>query len=161
MIRSLRRIPFLVPLCGLALGPLTSCSSPTGPAPVPCAQTTVFKSGTQLAANTSVIESFTTAATGAMDVTVDWASDSSVMSLVLAQAPCSLDQLQASGCNVLFSLWSPPKPMQSATSLLPSGTYVLFIGNHNPVQESTAAQVVLRSAGCAPLASASARNQAE
>jgi hypothetical protein len=85
---------------------------------------------------------------GALDVSVDWTSDSTIMNVVLAQSPCTTDQLAAAGCNVLFSAWSPPKHLTDSTSLLPSSTYVLIVGSPNPVQESISAQVALRSAGC-------------
>lgn len=142
--------PFLqVSLFGLALALLlTSCGSPAGPPTVPCTQTTAFQGGIQVPPNTRHVQSFTTPATGALDVTVDWTSASNIMNVVLTQAPCTTEQLAASGCNVLFSAWSPPKPLRVSTSLLPSGTYVLYVGNPNPAAESITAQVLLSSAGC-------------
>jgi hypothetical protein len=70
------------------------------------------------------------------------------MNVVLAQSPCDAERLAAAGCNVLFSLWSPPKPLQDSTSLLRAGTYVLIVGNPNTAPESISAHVILRSAGC-------------
>jgi hypothetical protein len=129
MTRSFRSWPCLVLLSGLVPGLTTGCSSPTGPAPVPCTQTTAF-------------------AAGALDVTVDWRSDTDIMNVVLAQSPCTTEQLAAAGCNVLFSAWSPPKPLKDSTTLLRSGTYVLIVGNPNAAPETISARVILRSAGC-------------
>jgi hypothetical protein len=148
MSRSSRRSLLLLPLCGLVLGLLTHCGNPAGPAPVPCAESTVFKGGAQVAAGTSSVQSITTTATGALDVSVDWALDTSVMNLVIAQAPCTIDQLHAAACNVLFSGWSPPKPLTDRTSLLPAGGYVVLVGNPNAAPELISTKVVLRSAGC-------------
>jgi hypothetical protein len=148
MTRSRGRSLQLVSLWGLTLGVLTSCDNPAGPAAVPCTESTVFKAGAQVPAGASSLQSFATTATGALEVSVDWASAASVMNLILAQAPCTPAQLEEHGCNVLFSDWSPPKPLRDSTSLLPSGTYVLMVGNPNSVQESISAEVVLRSAGC-------------
>jgi hypothetical protein len=108
----------------------------------------VFTSRTEVLANTKTVQTVTTTATGSLHVTVDWSSNSNVVSLVLAQAPCSLDQLQNSQCNVLFSLFAPPKPLQDSTSLLRAGSYSLIIGNPNAVDETVSADVVLKSAGC-------------
>ena len=148
MTRSFRRSLLLVASCGLAVGGLTNCENPAGPAPVPCTQTTAFKGGIQVPPNTPHVQSFTTPSTGTLDVTVDWTSASSILNVVLAQSPCTTDQLAASGCNVLFSAWSPPKPLKESTTLLPPGTYVLIVGNPNPAPETISAQVILRSAGC-------------
>jgi hypothetical protein len=115
---------------------------------VACSQSTVFTGLAQVAPGIPSVQSFTTTSTGALQVTVDWASEESVMNLVVSQAPCTLEQLQASSCNVLTSLWSPPKPMLASTTLLPSGTYVVIVGNPNAVEESIATRVVLSSAGC-------------
>ncbi len=148
MIRSLRLVTLAAPILGVAVGTLTGCGSSTGPTPVPCTQSTVFTSRTQVPANSKSVQTLTTSATGSLHVTLDWGSTSNVVSVVLAQAPCSLEQLQKSECNVLFSLFSPPKPLQDATSLLRAGSYSLIIGNPNAAEESVSAEVVLKSAGC-------------
>jgi len=148
MTRSLRLSLCLLALSGLALGFLSGCSSPAGPSPVPCTETTAFAGTAQVIPNNPHSQSITTTATGALDVSVDWTSASNIMNVVLAQAPCTTDMLQASGCNVLFSAWSPPKPLKESTTLLPAGSYVLIVGNPNPAPETITAQVILRSAGC-------------
>ena len=148
MTSSFRRSVLLVASCGLGLGLLVHCGNPAGPAPVPCAVSVVLNSSTQVPAGTQSVQSITTTSTGALDVSMDWASSQNVMNLVIAQAPCTLEKLEAAGCNVLFSDWSPPKPLTDSTNLLPAGGYVLIVGNHNAVSESISAKVVLRSAGC-------------
>lgn len=148
MIRSFRLPAFAAPLLGFALAPLMGCGSSTGPTPVPCTQSTVFTSRTPVPANTKVVQTVTTSATGSLHLTLDWGSSSHAVSVAFAQAPCSLEQLQNSECNVLFSGFSPPKPLQEATSLLRAGSYSLIIGNPNAVEESVSVEVVLKSAGC-------------
>ena len=108
----------------------------------------MFTSRTPIPANTKTVQVFTTHAAGSLHLTLDWGSETHAVSTVLAQAPCSLEQLQNSECNVLFSLFSPPKPLQDATTLVPPGSYSLIIGNPNAVDESVSADVVLKSAGC-------------
>jgi hypothetical protein len=145
-VRAKRLFPAL--LLGFGLGPLGGCSSPAGPAPVPCTQVTVFSNRSQLPASTQQIQAITTTAVGRLSVIVDWASSDNVMSMVLAQAPCSSDQLAADEYNVLFSLFSPPKPLQDSTTLLRPGTYDLIIANPNSVPEMITSHVLLLSAGC-------------
>jgi len=102
-----------------------------------------------LAPNAKDTASITTPATGHLEVTVDWLLASDFVSVALAQAPCSVDQLSNSACDVLFSQFSPPKPLANSTSLLRAGTYTLIVANLNPIPESVSTQVVLTSAGCA------------
>jgi len=133
---------------GVALAPLAGCDSPAGPEPVPCARETIFQGGATVPANAKESRTFTSPAVGAMDVTVDWTFELSTVSIVVAQAPCSVEQLQNAECNVQFSLWSPPKPLTGSTSLLPAGQYALVFANPNPVPQFVSARVDLRSAGC-------------
>jgi hypothetical protein len=148
MIRSFRLVTLAVPFVGAAAFALTGCGSSTGPTPVPCTQGTVFTSRTPIPANSKTVQVFTTQAAGSLHVSLDWVAPTHVVSTVLAQAPCSVEQLENSACNVLFSLFSPPKPLEDATTLLPAGSYSLIIGNPNAVEESVSADVVLKSAGC-------------
>src|SRR5262245_17134805 len=141
---SLRRIV----VAGLVLAPLAGCDSPAGPEPVPCTRETIFQGGATVAANAKESRTFTSPALGAMDVTVDWTFELSTVSIVVAQAPCSVEQLQNAECNVQFSLWSPPKPLTGSTTLLPAGQYALVFANPNPVAQRVSARVDLRSAGC-------------
>jgi len=142
--RALRRIV----VAGLVLAPLAACDSPAGPEPVPCAQRTIFQGSATVPANSKESRTFTSPALGAMDVTVDWTFELSTVAVVVAQAPCSVEQLQNSECNIQFSLWSPPKPLTGSTSLLPAGQYALVFANPNPAAQRVSARVDLRSAGC-------------
>jgi|SRR5215468_334077 len=138
-----------VSLSALVLGVTTGCgSSPAGPPPVECAQTTLVSASRTVAPNTKEAQAFTTPATGRLDVTVDWSLPVNIVSVALAQSPCSVDQLQASACNVYFSQFSPPKPLVNSTSLLRAGSYTVIVANPNPVPESFSVRVVLTSAGC-------------
>lgn len=148
MIRSFRLPRFAALVLGPALAPLMGCGSSTGPTPVPCSQSVVFTAHGPIPAGTKNLETFTTHATGSLHVTVDWGSTSNEMSLLLTQAPCTLEQIQNSQCNVLFTVFSPPKPLHDVTTLLHPGTYELVVGNPNAVEESVSVEVVLKSAGC-------------
>jgi hypothetical protein len=145
---ALRRSLLGMAVCALALGPLAGCDSPAGPEPVPCTHETIFQGGATVAANAKEARTFTSPALGALDVSVDWTFELSTVSVAVTQAPCSLEQLQNSECNVQFSLWSPPKPLRGSTLLLPPGQYVLIFANPNPVPQFVSARVDLRSAGC-------------
>jgi hypothetical protein len=115
---------------------------------VPCTHATVFSSRTQIAAHAKTVQSFTTSETGRLELTVDWSFAPTVVSAILSQAPCTLDKLEASECNVQFTLFSPPKPLHESTTLLRAGTYDLILANPNAVPQSFSAQVVLTSVGC-------------
>ena len=148
MSRMHERSLLLIPLAAWAAGLLGCGSNPAGPPAVPCTQSTVFTSTIEVPPNTQLVQSFTTQSTGRIGVTVDWRLDINLMSVVLSQAPCSISQLKASACNVLFSVFSPPKPLTSSTSLLRAGSYDLIIANLNSVPETATAVVTLTSAGC-------------
>jgi hypothetical protein len=148
MALEFRRSLLLMPLGCLVLGVLASCDNPAGPPPVACSQSTIFSGDAQVSPGIPHVQSLTTTSTGALHVAVDWSREASVMNLVIAQSPCTTEQLQASSCNVITSLWSPPKPMVASTTLLPAGTYVVLVGNPNAVEESISTRVVLISAGC-------------
>jgi hypothetical protein len=135
-------------VAGLVLAPLAGCDSPAGPEPVPCSHATIFQGSATVPANAKESRTFTSPALGAMAVTVDWTFELSTVSVVVAQAPCSVEQLQNAECNVQFSLWSPPKPLTGSTRLLPAGQYALVFANPNPVPQVVTAHVDLRSAGC-------------
>ncbi|HMK91782.1 MAG TPA: hypothetical protein VK576_02175 [Thermoleophilia bacterium] len=148
MSRTHRRSLLLIPLAASAAGLLGCGSNPAGPPAVPCTQATVFTGTIEVPPNTQVVQPFSTQSTGRIGVTVDWLSGINLMSVVLSQAPCSISQLQASACNVQFSLFSPPKPLTSSTSLLRAGGYDLIIANLNAVPERATSVVTLTSAGC-------------
>ena len=145
-----QRRSWLLPasLCCLAVGLSASCSTPAGPTPVDCTRTILATGSRVLAPNVRDTASITTPATGRLEVTVDWVVALDFVSVALAPAPCSVDQLQNSACDVLFSQISPPKPLVNSTSLLRPGTYTLIVANLNPTPESVSTQVVLVSAGC-------------
>jgi len=148
VVGPVRRSLLRIAVSGLVLAPLAGCDSPAGPEPVPCTRSTIFDGGATVAANAKESRTFTSPELGAMDVTVDWTFELSTVSIAVAQAPCSVEQLKNSQCNVQFSLWSPPKPLQGSTLLLPPGQYALIFANPNPAPQFVTARVVLRSAGC-------------
>ena len=147
MTPSRRRPLVALPLCALALGPLASCSSPEGPTTGPCEEM-VFGGESRIPANTYAVQSITLPETGRLDVTLDWMLTTNIVSLTLAQAPCSSDQFQADKCNVLLNLFPPPKPLEGSTYWLNAGKYDLLLGNFSPVEEIASTHVVFRTTGC-------------
>ena len=147
MTPSWRRPLVVLPLCVLALGPVASCSSPAGPVTGPCEET-VFSRESRIPADTYVVQSITLPQTGRLDVTMDWVLTTDIVSLALAQAPCSADQFQADECNVILNLFPPPKPLTGSTYWLNAGNYDLLLGNFSPVEEVASTTVVFKTNGC-------------
>jgi hypothetical protein len=108
--RSWRRPLVVAPLCALALGQGAGCSNPAGPPTTPCTIETVFSGESQIPANTYIVQSITTPVTGRLAVTVDWVLRTNIVSTVLAQAPCSVDQFLEDRCNVILNLFHPRSP---------------------------------------------------
>jgi hypothetical protein len=134
-------------LCLLALG-MADCSSPAGPGSGPCTQETVFSGQDQIAANTYLVQPITTNQTGWLVVTMDWVSPVNIVSLALAQAPCTSNQFQEDHCNVILNLFPPPKPLEGTTFWLNAGSYDLLLGNFSPVAETASTKITLMSVGC-------------
>jgi hypothetical protein len=147
MTRSWRRLLVVASLGALALGPMASCSSPAGPTTGPCEET-VFGGQSRIPANTFVVQSITMPQTGRLDVTMDWVLPTDIVSLTLAQAPCSIEDFQADKCNVLLNLFPPPKPLEGSTYWLNAGKYDLLLGNFSPIEEVASTSVVFRTTGC-------------
>jgi hypothetical protein len=147
MTPSCRRPLVVLPLCALALGPLASCSSPPGPTTGPC-QEMEFGGQSRIPADTYVVQSITLPETGRLDVTLDWMLTTNIVSLTLAQAPCSVEDFQADKCNVLLNLFPPPKPLVGSTYWLNGGKYDLLLGNFSPTEETASTHVVFRTTGC-------------
>lgn len=124
-----------------------SSSTPTTPS-VPCIQTAVLQGTGLLPANTADFETFTTTATGRVDVMLDWTLSSTVMGLAVSQNPCTFDQLKANSCTLLLNTMSPPKPLKGSIPNVSAGTYVLIVANTNSVDESFSLKVVLNTGSC-------------
>jgi hypothetical protein len=148
MTRSWRRPLVVAPLCALALGQGAGCSNPAGPPTTPCTVETVFSGDRQIPANTYIVQSITTSVTGRLAVTVDWVLRTNIVSTVLAQAPCSVEQFLDDRCNVILNLFPPPKPLTASTFWMNAGTYDLILGNFSPTAETASMRVVLTSTGC-------------
>lgn len=147
MTRSLPR-PLLASLCALVFGQVSACSSPTGPPSTDCTVETVFSGDRQVPGSTQVIESFTTARTGWLEVTVDWVAPETIIRVVLTQAPCGSDRFRVNGCNVISDESPPPKPVEVSTTWLRPGTYDLILANFSSAEETASTRVILRSTGC-------------
>ena len=147
MTHSSRRPLVALPLCALALGPLASCSSPEGPTTGPCEETR-FSRERRIPADAYIVVPVTLPETGRIEVTLDWVLPTNIVSLTLAQAPCSVEQFQADKCNVLLNLFPPPKPLVGSTYWINGGNYDLLLGNFSPIEEVATTNVVFRTTGC-------------
>jgi hypothetical protein len=146
--RSWRRPLVVASLRALALVSMAGCSSPAGPTSGPCTVETVFSGESRIPASTYFVQSITTDRTGRLAVIVDWVLPTDIVSTVLAQGPCSLDQFLANHCNVILNLFPPPKPLVASTYWMNAGSYDLILGNFSPVEEIASMKVTLTSTGC-------------
>src|SRR5262245_22158076 len=156
MTPSWRRPLVVIALCVLALGPLVSCSSPAGPITGPCEQT-VFSAQSRIPADTYAVQTITMPQTGRLDVTLDWVVTTNIVSLTLAQAPCSVADFHADKCNLLLNLFPPPKPLTGSTFWINAGTYDLLLGNFSPTEEVASTRVVFKTTGCRSTGTSSGR----
>jgi len=147
MTRTWRRPLVFGALFTFALGHMAGCSSPAGPTTGPCEET-VFSGQSRIPANTFAVQSITMPQTGRLDVTMDWVLTTDIVSLVLAQAPCSVEQFQDDECNVILNLFPPPKPLVGSTYWLNAGNYDLLLGNFSPVEEIASTNIVFKTTGC-------------
>ena len=108
----------------------------------------MFNSQIRIPADTYLVQSITMPQTGRLDVTVDWVLPTNIVSLTLAQAPCSSVQFQEDKCNVLLNLFPPPKPLVGSTYWLNAGNYDLLLGNFSPIEEIASTNVVFKTTGC-------------
>ena len=146
--------------CG-GSSPTTPTPTPTPPTTIACTRDTLFQGSGSLPANTADFESFTTTATGRVDVSLDWTFPASKMGVGVAQGPCTLAQLQAGTCTLLVQLTSPPKPLKGSAPNVGPGTYGLVILNPNSTEESVSVQVVLSSSSCPTAASVASQSTRE
>ena len=147
-------LTFLSACGGTSATPTTPSSTST-----PCVQTTLLQGTGQVPGNTADVETFTTTATGRVDMTVDWTTPSTVVGLAVAQNPCTFDQLKAGSCTILLNSMSPPKPLKGSIANVSPGTYVLFVGNTGSGEESITLRVVLNSGTCPAPSSAAVQSQ--
>jgi hypothetical protein len=140
---------------GLALAViLGACGSddPTPPTPVttptPAPMRTIILSGSgSLPARTIDVEPFTTAATGTLDITVDWTFPASPFGVYVVRGECNLDQFNARACNFLTRSETGQKPRMITLPSFAAGSYFLLIGNFSEVDESFSLQVGLTTGG--------------
>jgi hypothetical protein len=138
----------VAPVCALALGQMSGCSSPAGPPSVTCTRATVLSANPHVPASNQVIETFTTPTTGRLTVMVDWPTPETIIRVVLAQSPCGAARFKVNGCNVISDLFPPPKPVEASTTWLGPGTYDLLLSNFSSVGETASVRVDLSSTGC-------------
>ncbi len=131
------------------------------PPPPTCTQSIVFHGTGHIPALTADLETFTTTATGRVDITLDWTFASTHAGLALTQGSCTFEQLKAGTCNFLLTLESPPKPLKGSAANVAAGSYGLWIMNGSDKDEAMAIQVVSSSSACPPLASSSVRSETQ
>ena len=127
---------------------MASCSTPAGPTTGPCIERTLFSGQTRIPANTFLVQRTAMSQPGRIDVTLDWVLDTNIVSMALAQAPCTVEQFGADKCNVLLNLFPPPKPLEGSTFWLNAGSYDLILGNFSPTEEIASTKVTFNSTGC-------------
>lgn len=150
-------IAVLLPSCGGGGGGTTTATPPTTLAA--CMQTVLFQGSAPVPVSTGVIQDFSVTSTVAtrLDVLVDWTSSSSPIGVYVTQGACSSSQLNAGQCTFLIrSDPSTQKPRRVSASNVAPGAYTLVIANFGTLDEAVAAQVVLSSTTCPPLAGAEA-----
>ena len=133
------------------------CRVSPPPTPTPCNQTSVFGPAQGSIPTSFVdVESFTTTATGRVDVFVDWTFPDSPIGVYVVQGSCNLDQFNARACNFLIRSEPPgTKPRKVSASNVAAGGYQLLIANFADVDESLSTQVFLSTGNCAPFAGSS------
>jgi hypothetical protein len=138
---------------GGTVTPPTTLPPPTPPPPQVVAQ----GNGFPLEAETIGFVTFTTTLPGALEATVDWTFAANDVDVLIARAPCSFEQLVADQCTVLaFATSETTKPEKARAEGTTPGSYVLFVVNFGPGDESVSFQVVLTpsaAAGGPPTAS--------
>ena len=143
---------------GSSNNPLSPVDPPPPPPPPP--PTIVRQGGGPLGADEGVQLSFTTAATGTLDVTVDWTLAANDVDVVLTRGTCSFEQLFALQCNVVMVADSATtKPERLRLPGATAGAYTLMIINIGPGDESASYQIVL-SPSASSASAASARSLA-
>jgi hypothetical protein len=91
-----------------------------------------------------VLNPFTTAGAGTLDVTVDWTFPEDNVEVYLAQGTCTIDQVNQRTCPFAgLSESATAKPERLHIVNLAAGTYSLMIGNRGPQTETVSYQVTL------------------
>ncbi len=136
----------------LVCAQLVACggSSPTTPSvtatPTPAPVTDVLLQGSLTTMDVLVlytVGSFTTTATGRLEVTVDWTFATNNVDVYVSRGTCTLDQVNQRTCPFATVSESPTaKPEKLVVSSLEPGTYTLMVGNRGPAAEAGSYQVV-------------------
>ena len=132
--------------CGGSSG--SNCNTnPTGPGCppppttlTPCTQAVVLSGQGQLPAQSADYETFTTSATGRLDIALDWTFTSSMMAVLVVRAgSCPFDQLKAGTCTFPAQGGGPgtgvppgTKPLKISTPNFTAGAYNLIIAMPPP-----------------------------
>jgi hypothetical protein len=148
-----KRIPIvtlaiLLPSCGGGSTPTPPTTQP------PCIQSVIVSANGLVTAGELFGLPFSVVGTGRLDVIADWTSPASTVGVYVAQRPCAAAAFNARTCSFLIRSDSGAKPRKvSAASVTPGDYILLLTATQN---ESAAAQVILSSPTCAPLASGTA-----
>jgi uncharacterized protein YfaP (DUF2135 family) len=153
--RSLR----LVLAAAVLLAPACGSDGPTTPpATVPPAPTTTVVAQGSGAVPFAELRSvqFTTAASGRLEVVVDWTFASNDVDMVLVKGTCTDAEIFDGRCDakaLATAESATAKPERLSAAGTTAGTYTLYVANFGPGDESISYQVLL----AAGAASASAR----
>ena len=125
--------------------PAAICTPPTPPPP-PVKTVVMQASIDSLPVDYVAGRYFSTSATGAIDVTVDWTFAEDTIHVWLAKGQCTFEAFEADTCEyVTQSLVSRPKPRILSLPGAGAGSYTLIVANWGPKDESLSYQVVLTS----------------
>lgn len=101
---------------------------------------------------------FTTTLAGSLEATVDWTFATNDIDVYLTQGSCDADTIGNAQCPILaFSESTTAKPEKIRVASAAAGTYILFVANVGPGDETISLQVVLTptATGATPLSASS------
>ena len=158
-------LALVLPGCG---GDDASVTTPPAPTPAPAPVRTLIREGggalgAPIIGATTLTTffrtfSFTTSATGDLEVTVNWTLASNAIWVLIADGSCTADQFNNDECQfAVDSRTSVPKPRVLTIPNAAAGTRTLIIWNQGPGEESVVFQVVLTTASALSVSSASTR----
>jgi len=137
-------------LAGVIVAGLGACGGggPTGgtPPPPPPPPTPVIVAqgqGFPLKVDFVSFANFTTPQVGTVEATVDWTFAANDLDVYLTPGSCTFDQLIANRCSMLtFSESTTAKPERVRATNVAAGSYIIWVANAGPGDESLSYQVV-------------------
>lgn len=84
---------------------------------------------------------FTTPASGRVEVTVDWTSPTNNIDVYVTKGTCTVDQVNDRTCNFAILSESTTARPEKLSATLDAATYSLMIGNRGPTTETASYEV--------------------